>query len=66
MVLHFLQVGVKDPVVPTLHERHPQVFHPESNIFELPFTCDINPPFESKNKMSLGKIDCTNDILYPF
>lgn len=55
MVLHFLQVGVKDPVVPNLHELHPQVFHPGSNIFELPFTYDIEPSYKSNNKMSLGK-----------
>ena len=56
MVLHFLQAGVKDPVLPNLHELHPQVFHPDSNIFELPFTYDIEPSYKSKNKMSLGKI----------
>ena len=55
MVLHFLQAGVKDQVIPNLHELHPNVFNPESNIFDLPFTCDIEPTFESKNKSSLGE-----------
>ena len=56
MVIHFLQVGLAEPVVPNLHDLHPQIFHPESDIFDLPFTCDIEPNYQSKNKMSLGKI----------
>ena len=60
MVLHFLQAGVKDQVVPNLHELHPNVFNPESNIFDLPFTCDIEPSFKSKNKSSLGKLMLTH------
>ena len=56
MVIHFLQVGLAEPVVPNLHELHPQIFHPESDIFDLPFTCDIEPNYQSKNRMSLGKL----------
>ena len=56
MVIHFLQVGLAEPVVPNLHDLHPQIFHPESDIFDLPFTCDIEPNYQSKNKMSLGKL----------
>ena len=56
MVIHFLQVGLAEPVVPNLHDLHPQIFHPESDIFDLPFTCDIEPNYQSKNRMSLGKL----------
>jgi len=56
MVIHFLQVGLAEPVVPNLHDLHPQIFHPESDIFDLPFTCDIEPNYQSKNKMSLGEL----------
>ena len=56
MVLHFLQAGVKDPVVPNLHQLHPDVFHPNSDIFDLPFNCDIEPSFKSQNKSSLGEL----------
>ena len=56
MVIHFLQVGLAEPVVPNLHDLHPQIFHSESDIFDLPFTCDVEPNYQSKNKMSLGKL----------
>ena len=55
MVLHFLQAGVKEKVVPNLHDLHPNVFHSDSNIFDLPFNCDVETTFVSKNKSSLGE-----------
>ena len=63
MVLHFLQSGLKPPVLPTLHSLRPQVFHSESDIFRLPFTCDLKPSFIKKNKMSLGKTKSILPIL---
>jgi len=56
MVLHFLQAGVKEKVVPNLHDLHPNVFHSDSNIFDLPFNCDVETTFVSKNKSSLGEL----------
>jgi len=56
MVIHFLQTGVEGPpVLPSLQVVHPDVFHADSYIFELPFTSDL-PRHKSENTNSLGEL----------
>ena len=58
MVVHFLQCGVDGPpVLPSLQALHPDVFHPDSYIFDLPFT-ESPLPFahSSQNTKSLGEL----------
>ena len=55
MVIHFLQCGVSPPVLPCLQKLHPRIFHPESDIFSLPYSLP-SPPFTSNNTESLGKL----------
>ena len=55
MILHYLQCGARPPVIPKLHQLHPKIFHPESNIFGLPFTKEISK-FTSENKQFLGAL----------
>eukprot|EP00088_Acartia_fossae_P032083 TRINITY_DN32899_c0_g1_i1.p1 TRINITY_DN32899_c0_g1~~TRINITY_DN32899_c0_g1_i1.p1 ORF type:complete len:516 (-),score=114.26 TRINITY_DN32899_c0_g1_i1:429-1976(-) len=54
MVIHYLQFGVQPQVVPCLHEMYPNIFHSESNIFNLDYS--DTPNFESKNTKSLGSL----------
>ena len=54
MMIHFLQCGVSPPVLPCLQRTHAHVFHPNSDIYNLPY--DV-PPFQSDNQTdSVGKL----------
>ena len=56
MVVHFLQCGVEGPpVLPSLQVLHPNIFHSDSYIFDLPFTEDL-PSHPSQNTKSLGEL----------
>ncbi len=57
MVLHYLQVGVgPQPVIPCLNQLYPRLFHPESNVFALPFKPEKLPQFSSFNRWTLGEL----------
>jgi len=53
MVLNYLQVGVRPPVLPCLHQVYPVIFHPRSDIFSLQYTI---PDWKSQNTQSLGEL----------
>lgn len=53
MVLSYLQVGVRPPVLPCLHQAYPAIFHPRSDIFSLQYTI---PDWKSQNTESLGEL----------
>jgi len=54
MMIHFLQCGISPPVLPCLQRTHAHVFHPNSDIYKLPY--DV-PPYTSENKTdSVGKL----------
>ena len=55
MVIHFLQAGVRPPVLPSLQVLYPQVFGCMASIANLSFLGDL-PTYESQNKMTLGKV----------
>jgi len=56
MVVHFLQRGIEGPpVLPCLQTAFRDTFHPDSYIFDLPFTTDL-PVYRSENGSSLGEI----------
>jgi len=53
MVLNFLQVGVRPPVLPCLHRGYPAIFNSRSDFFNLPYTV---PEWISQNNSSLGEL----------
>ena len=55
MVISYLQCGVTPSVLPSLQLMKPQLFHPYSNIFQLPFIKNV-PEYKSTNQQSLGKM----------
>ena len=56
MIIHYLQCGATPPVIPSLQVVHPDIFYPESNIFELPGLPGLPGWFNSENKQSLGSL----------
>ena len=55
MILHYLQCGTNPPVITSLHDKFPNIFHTNSNVFSLPFLGDM-PKFTSPNKQFLGAL----------
>jgi len=56
MMLHFLQVGVRPPVLPNLIRENPDVFHPRRSLQSLSFHDPINGNFISLNKSTVGEL----------
>lgn len=55
MVIHYLQCGVKPPVIPCLHGLYPQRFNSHQDIPGIDITEEL-PPFHSDNTQSLGEL----------
>jgi hypothetical protein len=55
LVINFLQCGLLQPVLPSLHQLFPGVFNLNSNVFTLPFIHSLPTEFKSENQDSLGK-----------
>jgi len=53
MMIHYLQ-RTTPPVLPCLHNMYPNIFNPDSNIFNLDYT--DTPAFRSDNTQSLGSL----------
>jgi len=56
MALHYLQVGVKPPVLPNLIADNPDVFHPRRALITLSFNDEIRGNFVSTNKSTVGEL----------
>lgn len=56
MMLHYLQVGVKPPVLPNLIAENPEVFHPRRMLQSLSFHDPIKGEFVSSNKSTVGEL----------
>ena len=56
MVIHYLQSGVSPPVLPCLQEKHPDVFHPGSDLYNLDFDDKTILCYSSVNKQSIGSL----------
>jgi poly(A) RNA polymerase GLD2 len=55
MVIHFLQFGLTEPVLPCLHQMYPEKFSNQVPIMQVKMH-EIMPPWESSNRMSLGEL----------
>jgi poly(A) RNA polymerase GLD2 len=62
MVIHYLQCGVKDPVLPVLHKLCPSLFDPRSRIEDLDKDQELPPSVQNswrgrkRNELSLGEL----------
>jgi len=55
MVIHFLQYGLSEPVLPCLHQMYPDKFNNSVPILNVKIH-EIMPFWESKNKSNLGEL----------
>jgi len=55
MVIHFLQFGVEEPVLPNLQQMYPDKFNNTTNILHVKIN-EVLPPWQSKNKENIGNL----------
>lgn len=55
MVIHFLQHGVEEPVLPNLQAEYPEKFNNKTPIIAVKIH-EVMPPWQSKNTMGLGEL----------
>lgn len=55
MVIHFLQSGLEEPVLPILQQTYPEKFSNTSSILSVKIN-EVLPPWSSKNTESIGNL----------
>lgn len=57
MVIHFLQCGLEEPVLPVLQEMHSKMYDGSKNILQVKINEALpSPPWQSKNNDNLGNL----------